>query len=104
MLRFLALFLVVGFADAVLAAEPIERGRALLEENCSSCHATGSEGDSPLPAAPPFRTLGSRYPVADLAEALAEGIVTGHPGMPEFVFEPEEIEAIVAYLDSLQPK
>jgi mono/diheme cytochrome c family protein len=102
MLRFFALLLIVGFADAVFAAEPIERGRALLEENCSGCHATGPEGDSPLSAAPPFRTLGANYPVADLAEALAEGIVTGHPDMPEFVFEPEDIDAIVVYLDSLQ--
>ena len=104
MLRFLALFLTVGFADAAFAAEPIERGRALLEENCSGCHATGPKGESPLAAAPPFRTLGQRYPVADLAEALAEGIVTGHPDMPEFVFEPADIDAIVTYLDSLQAK
>jgi mono/diheme cytochrome c family protein len=43
------------------------------------------------------------YPPESLAEALAEGIVSGHPDMPEFVFKPPEIEAIIAYLDSLKP-
>jgi hypothetical protein len=43
-----------------------------------------------------------RYPVEYLAEALAEGIVSGHPDMPEFVFQPDEINAILAYLDSLK--
>ena len=33
-----------------------------------------------------------------LAEALAEGLSTGHPDMPEFVFEPQEINAILTYL------
>ena len=42
-----------------------------------------------------------RYPAESIEEALAEGIVSGHPDMPEFVFEPAEIDAIVAYLDSL---
>jgi hypothetical protein len=33
---------------------------------------------------------------------LAEGIVSGHPDMPEFVFQPDEITAILGYLDSLK--
>ena len=35
--------------------------------------------------APPFRDLPKRYPVENLAEALAEGIVTGHPARPRFI-------------------
>jgi mono/diheme cytochrome c family protein len=31
--------------------------------------------------------LGQRYSIDPLAEALAEGLYTGHPDMPEFVFE-----------------
>jgi hypothetical protein len=46
----------------------------------------------------------TRYPPENLAEALAEGIVSGHPDMPEFVFEPAEIEAILAYLGALTPE
>ncbi len=100
----IALLLFAVSASGAFAASEIERGRAILEANCGRCHATGEEGASPLAAAPPFRELGERYPVSDLEEALAEGIVTGHPAMPEFSFDPDEIDAIVAYLETLQPK
>jgi hypothetical protein len=45
----------------------------------------------------------SRYPVENLAEALAEGIVTGHSAMPEFTFKPDEIDALLTYIASLGP-
>ena len=49
------------------------RGGELLTTNCSRCHAVGRIGNSTHPEAPPFRTLGQRYPIEVLAEALAEG-------------------------------
>jgi len=85
------------------SATPLERGRAIAEKNCSRCHATGPTGESPVQPAPPFRVLPQRYPVQNLAEALAEGIVTGHPMMPEFTFAPDEIDALLTYIDSLAP-
>lgn len=104
--------LAVGLSlalPAALAAEPVpaataEDGRAILAANCASCHAIGQTGESPLAKAPPFRSLKKRYPVAALAEALAEGIVTGHPGMPQFTFEPRQIDAILAYLETLEDR
>ena len=78
------------------------KGEVLVRENCSRCHAIGTEGDSPHPDAPQFRTLSSKYRVTDLAESLAEGIVSGHPDMPVFVFEPTDVEAIIEYLQSIQ--
>ena len=35
-------------------------------------------------------------------EALAEGIRTGHPSMPEFRFDPDEAAALIAYLKTLE--
>ena len=90
-----------GLAPAQQPAKPVEDGKAILEKNCARCHATGSADASPLAQAPPFRDLHKKYPVAQLAEALAEGITTGHADMPEFIFEPNEIDAILAYLESL---
>jgi mono/diheme cytochrome c family protein len=78
------------------------RGRALAEAHCASCHAVLPTGDSPAPEAPPFRTLSRNYRVADLEEALAEGISVGHSVMPEFQFAPAEVNALVAYLQSIQ--
>jgi len=82
--------------------DPVADGRALLEKNCARCHAIGAEGESAHKEAPPFRVVVTRYPPDDLAEALAEGLVSGHPDMPEFVFEPNEVGAITAYLNALR--
>jgi mono/diheme cytochrome c family protein len=78
------------------------KGLAILGKNCARCHALGLTGASTHPQAPPFRDVVKRYPVEDLEESLAEGIVSGHPDMPEFTFEPNEINAILAYLNSLK--
>jgi mono/diheme cytochrome c family protein len=84
------------------AEEPAqERGRAIAQAKCARCHAIAAKGASPMTAAPPFRELSLRYPVEHLAEALAEGIVVGHPAMPEFTFDPPEIDALLSYLQSL---
>ena len=79
-----------------------QRGLVIVRTNCSRCHAIGKVGDSPLPIAPPLRTLHERYPVDDLQEPLAEGIITGHPTMPEFRFDPGQVGDIIAYLKSLE--
>lgn len=81
--------------------DAVSKGRLLLEANCVRCHAIGMDDESKHKEAPAFRVVVTRYPPDNLAEALAEGIMSGHPDMPEFVFEPAEIEAITAYLGSL---
>ena len=86
--------------DALSPAK--QRGLTLVRANCSRCHATGRVGGSPLKIAPPFRTLHTRYPVDDLQEPLAEGIVTGHPTMPEFRFDPGQVGDVISYLKSLE--
>jgi cytochrome c len=84
--------------------DELARGKALLERDCARCHAIGKTGASPHKQAPAFRTLSKRYPIDSLEEALAEGIVTGHPDMPEFEFAPDDVEAIIAYLKSIQQR
>ena len=73
-----------------------------MRSKCARCHAVGKTGLSPLQAAPPFRTLHTRYPVESLEESLGEGIVTGHPAMPEFRFDSEQVGDVIAYLKSLE--
>jgi mono/diheme cytochrome c family protein len=80
----------------------VEQGRTLARAHCARCHAVGRSGTSPLAAAPPFRDLHTRYPVEELAESLAEGIRTGHPSMPEFRFDPDQAQSLIAYLKSLE--
>lgn len=89
--------------DAVVAR--LERGLAIAAENCSACHAIGLDDESPTRANEntAFRQLHERYPIAMLEEAAKTGLISGHDEMPEFQFEPEDAEALLAYIDSLAP-
>ncbi|MDN2566677.1 cytochrome c [Aquibium sp. A9E412] len=108
-MRMITTLALAGLAGALAAApasaeEPadIAYGRALVEENCARCHGVGTDDESAHPDAPAFRTLAERYPIDALEEGFAEGIVTGHPDMPEFIASPEQIGAIIAYIESVQ--
>ena len=97
----LALTLIM--ATQVLAASPAEqRGKTFALTNCARCHAIDRVSPSPLKIAPPFRTLHLRYPIETLGEALAEGISTGHPTMPEFRLDPDQIHDLLSYLKTLE--
>jgi cytochrome c len=85
-------------------AQNLKRGEELLTRSCGSCHAVGRSGESAIKVAPPFRTLGQRYPIDSLEEALGEGIMSGHPDMPEFSFDARDVGAIIAYLKSIQQR
>lgn len=76
-------------------------GRSIAEAECAGCHAVGEYGDSPNAAAPPFRTLLSRYRAEVLEEELIQGIQVAHP-MPDFQFNPQGADALIAYLESIQ--
>jgi mono/diheme cytochrome c family protein len=100
--------IAVAAALAVLSApaqangdEQLAAGRAFVEDNCARCHAIDRNGISPLEPAPPLRELAQRYPLEGLEEAFAEGIVVGHPAMPEFELEPQQIGELMAYLQWL---
>jgi cytochrome c len=99
-------FLAAAFAAAIVtpasAVGDLKRGEQLLTRDCAKCHAVGRIGDSPMKEAPTFRTLGQRYPIDSLEEALGEGIMSGHPAMPEFEFDAADVGAIIDYLNSIQ--
>ena len=96
-----ATLLLTGIGPAV-AIDDIKQGETLLIRDCGRCHAVGRAGNSARPDAPPFRTLSRRYQIESLEEALGEGIMSGHPDMPEFAFDADDVGAIIAYLKSIQ--
>ena len=101
LLPFLAIAaLSAGVGEAHAAAA--DRGLTFAKANCSLCHAIGRHDESPLAIAPPLRTLHELYPVEELEEALAEGIVTGHPSMPQFQLDGAQINDLIAYLKTLE--
>lgn len=107
MLRRQAIRPVLALAIAVSGSAPClassaQQGKRLALTYCARCHAVDRASPSPLKIAPPFRTLHERYPVGMLEEALAEGIVTGHPAMPEFRFDGDQIGDFIAFLKTLE--
>jgi mono/diheme cytochrome c family protein len=109
MFRFVAPLLLALFCAGTAqadSAQTLRRGEAIARKNCGPCHAIGRSGASPNPKSPPFRDLSRRYPLSNLEEALGEGIVVGHEGleMPRFQFDSAQIEALLAYLGSIQKR
>lgn len=98
-------FAALGFlalqAEAAAAASA-QRGLTFARLHCAECHSIDKYSDSALRIAPPFRELHKRYPVETLEEAFAEGIVTGHPSMPEFRLDPDQIADLIAFMKSLE--
>jgi mono/diheme cytochrome c family protein len=83
-------------------AASVRQGQQLAKTYCMKCHAIDRVSPSPFSLAPPFRDLHLRYQVEDLEEALGEGIITGHPSMPQFQFEPDQVADFIAFLKSLE--
>ena len=81
--------------------EAVERGRVFVTTACSGCHGIGREDASPLAAAPPLRDIAARRDPESLADGFAEGLVTSHPDMPDYVFRAGEIDDLMAWLETL---
>ncbi|WP_439476817.1 c-type cytochrome [Brevundimonas sp.] len=84
------------------AEQAAVRGQQLATQACAGCHAVSAVGDSPMAEATPFREIVHRYPLDQLEEAFAEGLVTGHPAMPAYVFRASEIDDLIAYLETVK--
>ena len=96
--------ILLMMAGQAAAAAPLGTSEARNSPSRIAPDATpsGARARAGSPRAPPFRTLHTRYPVETLAEAFAEGIYTGHPRMPEFELDPDEINDLLSYLKTLE--
>jgi cytochrome c len=92
-----------GASQAATSDAHIRRGQAIARAHCARCHAIDRHGESPNPKAPPFRLLHRRFPLEQIEEALAEGIMVGHngPEMPQFVLGPGQINDLIAYIHTI---
>ena len=90
-------------APSAFAQSPAaQRGLTFVRAHCAQCHAIDKISESPLAIAPPFRTLHLKYPIESLERPLAEGIMAGHPTMPQFRLELDQIRDVIAYLKTLE--
>lgn len=89
---------------ARISAEADQTGRALAQRLCGECHAVGQEGGAGrLADAPAFVDLRGRISRADLAVILQQRSVEGHPRMPTFSAEDDEVVRLLDYWDELDP-
>lgn len=79
----------------------IRAGQALVTTYCAGCHAVGAQGDSPNAKAPAFRFLSARHPGLSLREPLSRGIAAPHDQMPKFALTPDQVDSVIAYINSL---
>jgi mono/diheme cytochrome c family protein len=103
--------LIAGFLLCLSAASAAAnsgqlkaRGKAILQENCSRCHAIEADGESPFKRAPPMRDIYARFAPRELQAELREGMVSKHRTMPQIEFSDEDADAILAYLYALAIK
>ena len=79
-----------------------QAGHRLAQLKCARCHAVEASGDSRNPNAPPFREVSRSVTIMASEATLQEGIRIGHMDMPPVRLTHPEIEALNAYLHSLQ--
>ena len=90
--------------ELALAQQPpaAQRGLTFVRVHCAQCHSIDQVSESPLTIAPAFRTLHLKYPIESLQRPLSEGIIAGHPTMPQFRLDADQVADVIAYLKTLQ--
>ena len=101
-MRLWIVFSVMVAAGQSCFAAPLgnsEKGRALAEQWCASCHVVVPNQESATTEAPPFETIAKR-PAEEL-QTLAVFLSAPHPPMPPINLSTTEIRDLVAYITSL---
>jgi cytochrome c len=96
---------VVMLTSAVPAAAQspaAQRGLTFARVHCAQCHSIDTASESPLKIAPPFRDLHRKYPIESLRRPLSEGIIANHPTMPQFRLEADQVNDVIAFMQSLE--
>ncbi|WP_112322229.1 c-type cytochrome [Oceanibium sediminis] len=100
-MRLTLCLLLAGGPLAAQPVDPVERGRELAETICSECHGVGESGV--MKDYPPSFWAIARY--RDDAQIRARiWSPPAHASMPFYaeVMFPDEVEALVAYIRSLE--
>ena len=83
-------------------AAQISDGLAIVEANCTSCHAVHTNDESPRTDAPPLRTVLKDLSPEALEDDFREGIHVGAVDMADFDLGPRGTSAVVEYIKSIQ--
>ena len=99
-----ALFSILGMVAASQAQDigDVRQGRQLALDVCASCHAVrAGQTQSPLATAPSFEEI-AHMPGLTAAALAFWFTAQSHPTMPNFIFAPQQVRNVSAYLLSLR--
>jgi mono/diheme cytochrome c family protein len=93
--------LAAGPAAAKVKPNPeVTQGRHIARRVCAACHSVEAGGKSPAPKAPPFASREMRH-TAGLEGRLSRLTSEGHYDMPPQNLSPDQVRALLAYIESL---
>jgi len=84
------------------SAKRAAQGEAIAKTSCAWCHAIGRKGDSPHADAPPFRDIHANHPILALRRPITRAIATPHDKMPKIPLSNDQVDEMIAYINSLQ--
>ena len=82
------------------SARRVQRGKQVAEKSCGACHAVEDKDVSQDKKATPFRNLSRRYTNLSLRAPIERAITVTHDAMPPFNLSSDDIDAVIAYIDS----
>jgi mono/diheme cytochrome c family protein len=89
------------FATCALAAGEAKRGAIIAKRWCASCHVVSSDQTSASADAPSFSDIAQRRTDR---KKLGAFLMDPHPPMPDMHLSRKEIDDIVSYIRSLDPR
>ena len=97
-----ALFGAAACVNASAAQSPdVAAGQRLAQRICGECHAVTGNGPSPLADAPLFKDLPGQFDLSQFTDAYDSGMFEGHPRMPLVELDPDQLDELAAFLNSL---
>jgi mono/diheme cytochrome c family protein len=101
---------VIGTAVMMIAAPVLsqelgsaKQGQTLAETVCAECHAvTRGAIRSPFDHAPPFEAIAQMPGMTPMA--IRVWLRSAHREMPNIMLQPEEIDNVIAYLQTLKAR
>lgn len=88
------------FWNGAAAQDRASQGREIARTWCAACHVVDDAAAAGSDAAPPFAVIAKDPAISP--DRLRTWLADPHPPMPNLALDREEIEALVAYIDSLR--
>lgn len=77
-------------------AADIEKGKALAERWCASCHAVSAQQTRASTDAPSFASIAQNRRIPEITSFLTQS----HPSMPDMSLTTQEITDLIAYMQT----